>query len=100
MLALLAQAAPAVPPTEWWVPIVSMLLIAVWDVLKRKFNLVEPFAPTPVVETPPVVTPPAPVTPAPAPARPVLDVVKELLPVLLPLLIPALTEALKPKADK
>lgn len=106
-LSLLAQAA-TVPanqvPTEWWVPLISAILVVVWDILKRKLNLVEPVPSTPAPVTPPVVvTPeptPTPVIVTPAPQRPILEIAKELLPVLLPLLVPALLETLKPKAEK
>lgn len=91
---LLAQATPAAP-VDWWVPLVAAVLVAVWDILKRKLNLVEPITPAP--EPAPVPVPPAPVVPpAPAPSpTPVLDIAKQLLPILLPLL----TEALKPKQE-
>lgn len=88
---LLAQATPSVP-AEWWVPLVGAILVALWDILKRKFNLVEPVQPTP--EPTPA---PAPV-PAPTPT-PVLDLVKQLLPVLVPLLVPAIKESLKSEQE-
>ena len=96
---LLAQT-PPVPttPTEWWVPLIAALLVAVWDILKRKFNLVEPIQPTPaLVETPPPA--PIPVTPSPSPT-PVLDIVKQILPLLIPLLVPALKTAMKDEGPK
>lgn len=100
-LFLLAQAPPSAPINEWWVPIVSMILVALWDILKRKFNLVEPITPIP---TPPVVVPPETpvvvVPPAPTPSpTPILDVVKQLLPLLIPAITVAVTEALKPKQE-
>ena len=98
-LFLLAQTPPApATPTEWWVPLIAALLVAVWDILKRKFNLVEPIQTTPApVETPP--PSPVPVTPSPSPT-PVLDIVKQILPLLIPLLVPAIKQAMKDEGPK
>lgn len=97
-----AQAAPAVPvsPADWWVPIVAAILVALWDIIKRKFNLVEPIGPpAPAPEPAPAPLPPAPIPqPVPSPT-PILDIAKQLLPLLVPLVTTAVAEALKPKAE-
>lgn len=98
---LLAQAVPPTQvPTEWWVPLIAALLVAAWDIIKRKFNLVEPVQPTPEIVTP-VVVPPAP-QPSPQPApepTPVLDIIKQLLPVLIPQILQVLKSS-KSDAEK
>lgn len=98
---LLAQATTNQVPQEWWIPFVGAILVALWDILKRKFNLVEPLTPAvPAVPATPPVAPPAtpPVVTEPS-DRPILDIAKQLLPLLLPLVTTAVAEALKPKAE-
>lgn len=85
---------PAVTPiNEWWAPLLAAILVAVWDILKRKFNLVEPIVP-PV--TPPATPPPESPPSTPPSQTPILDIAKQLLPILLPLLV----TALKPKGEE
>lgn len=95
---LLAQAVPPTTqvPTEWWVPLIAAILVALWDIVKRKFNLVEPINPLPE-PAPPVVVPPAPVTPAPVQPSPtpILDIIAQLLPALIPAITLAVKDALK-----